>query len=466
MPRAAGGRLSEIFGPATVETDRFLRSTGMEWGARRNVRRLREEGGIEQDLVTWYCRGVNAYVDGLDRGELPLEFRLLDYRPDRCTPMQVFRVLQYMNFDLSYETDDPGYSTVRARVGEEAFDLLYPRDSRLYAPIVEGPYGRRPEEPVRSPADTALTRLAPSEGSTREAPRTASTGDLPAIVEDVLAAGRRDPVKGSNNWAVRGDRSATGAPLLAGDMHLSLTLPAIWYEAHIVTPERNSYGVTVPGSPVLVEAFNRHLGWTFTNTGADQIDHYALELDSTGTRYRYLNGWRELRIETDTIRVKGREPVLDTVRYAHWGPVIDRGSEPMAIQWTAHKSSTTLEALWRMNRARDYGEFREALRLWDTPMQNILYADVWGNISIRSTGHLPIRAAGHGSGLLDGSTRTFEWTGRVPFENLPHWTNPERGYLTSTNQQPTTPDYPFYLGHDWKDSFRSLRIDSLLSGQP
>lgn len=462
LPRAAAGRLSEVFGPRAIGTDRFLRSTGMEWGARRNLRRIEEEDGIEARLIEWYCAGVNHYVDGLGTGELPIEFRLLDYRPDRCTGMQVLRMWQYMNYDLTYETDDPGYSTVRARVGEDGFRTLFPRNSRLYAPIVEGPYAGRPEGPIQTPSDTALTDASPGgtepDGHAARPGTERSTRFLEALTEGGPAG-----IKGSNNWAVHGDRSAAGGPLLAGDMHLSLTLPAIWYEAHLVTPDMDIYGVTVPGAPILIEAFNRNLGWAFTNTGADQIDHYALELDSTRTRYRFLNGWRDLTVRLDTIRVDGREPVVDTVKYAHWGPLLEGTAEPMAVQWTAHRSSTTLRALWEMNHAGDYGEFRDALRRWDSPMQNILYADVWGNIAVRSTGYLPIRAAGHGSGLLDGSSRTFEWTGRLPFEDLPTWSNPDRGYLTSTNQQPTTPDYPFYLGHDWNDSFRSLRIDSLLS---
>lgn len=455
LPRAASGRLSEVFGPRALETDRFLRSTGMEWGARRNLRRIRAEDDVEARLIDWYCAGVNHYLDGLERGELPVEFRLLDYRPQRCSGMQVLRMWQYMNYDLTYRTDDPGYSTVRARVGAEDYEMLYPRHSRLYAPIVEGPYAGRDQGPIRAPADTAVTGLRPAGGGTAPVDR---------FLELITEGGPGTP-KGSNSWAVRGERSATGAPILAGDMHLSLTLPAIWYEAHLVTPDMNTYGVTVPGAPILIEAFNRHLGWAFTNTGADQIDHYALELDSTGTRYRYLNGWRELEVRPDTIPVKGRPPVVDTLRFAHWGPLVRGTSEPTAIQWTAHKRSTTLEALWEMNHAEDYEAFREGLRSWDSPVQNIIYADVWGNIAIRSTGFVPVRAAGHGSGLLDGSSRTFEWTGRIPFQDLPHWRNPERGYLTSTNQQPTMPDYPYYLGHDWNDSFRSLRIDSLLSGR-
>jgi penicillin amidase len=277
--------------------------------------------------------------------------------------------------------------------------------------------------------------------------------------------------KGSNNWAAHGSRSATGAPLLAGDMHLSLSLPAIWYEAHLVTPSMNTYGLTVPGAPILVEAFNDHLGWAFTNTGADQIDHYALALDSTGTRYRFGDGWRDLEFVIDTIRVNHGTPVLDTLRYSHFGPV--HLPEPNAVDpvnpggavaehWVAHEQSRTLLALWHMNHAASLEAFEDGLRDWGTPMQNILYAGTDGHIALRSTGLLPLRSGGHGRGLLDGTSDAHAWTGFVPFDALPYSRDPAQGFLTSSNQKPTDASYPHYLGHDWRDGWRSLRLDTLL----
>jgi penicillin amidase len=251
-------------------------------------------------------------------------------------------------------------------------------------------------------------------------------------------------------------------------MHLAVTLPSIWYEAHLVTPTTNAYGLTIPGAPVLVQAFNRHVGWALTNTGADQIDHYALTLDSSRTRYRYEGEWRDLRRTVDTIRVKGGDPVLDTLYFSHHGPVRFPDTETgpvVAERWTAHRPSRTLRALWDMNRADSTAAVTEALRRWDTPMQNVLYAGSGGDIAIRSTGYLPVRRAGHGRGLLPGSTDTYAWTGRVPFDSLPAARNPAQDFLASANQKPTGPRYPYYLGYDWPDGYRSMRIDSLLRGQ-
>ncbi len=446
--RAASGRLAEALGPAAVPADRFLRSTGMERGARRNLERIRRADGEELALLDAYCRGVNAYLRTLDWADLPFEFRLLGYRPDACTPLLPLRVLQYMNYDLTYRTDDAGYGLMKERLGEDAFRLLYPAEPRYSVPIV--PSSHEPSEARESalPAERAEPAL-----------HRGGASSLSSLLE-----GYR-PGKGSNNWAVYGERSSTGRPILAGDVHLSVTLPAIWYEVHLVTPEMNVYGVTVPGAPVPIEAFTENVAWAFTNTAADQIDHYRLDVDSSTRTYRFEGARRRLEAVPDTILVNRSDPIVDTLYYSHWGPVVEREDRWTAVQWTAHDTSRTLAALWEMNHARHHADFQAALRKWDTPMQNILYADREGTVSMRSTGYLPVRSGGTGAGLLDGSSRAGAWIGRVPFEELPFAVNPERGYLTSTNQKPTDAAYPHYLGHDWGRTYRSIRIDTLLRRQ-
>jgi penicillin amidase len=469
VTRVAAGRLSAALGPSMLDTDRYLLRTGMEMGARRTWQRIRENDGIEKRIVEAYVAGVNARLERLAPQELPLEFRLLGYAPDPYTPMDVMRLLQYMTFNLTYDTDSPAYAALRQAMTGRAFRRLYPRDQDLYVPIVP-PSGDDSvgENAATSPSKTVETFRGTGETFRRNV-STAFSGDT-FIQQHPYAIRNTQYAKGSNNWAVGPRRSATGAPILAGDMHLDLTLPSIWYEAHLATPSMNTYGVTTPGAPLPIAAFNNYVGWTLTNVGADQIDHYALELDSSGTRYRYEGAWRPIRTVVDTIPVVGAAPVLDTLRYAHWGPVIQndapRTGAPVAVQWVGHEASTSLRALWGMNHARSEAEMQEAMRSWDTPSQNILVADRKGAISIRSTGLLPVRRGGHGAGLLDGSTDRFAWTGRIPFGELPHARNPKRGYLMSANQQPTDSSYRYYLDHDWRNGFRSLRIDSLLNRKP
>ncbi len=450
LPRVAAGRLSEVFGAASLDADRFLRSTGMEWSARRDAARIGQQEGPERDLVAWFAAGANAYVDGLEERDLPFEFRLLGYRPERYSALHAVRLLQYFNYDLSYRTDAASYGTLQARLGADAFARLYPRFQQWFVPIIPEPGGGAP--PPATVAETASPAARAA---------LATLAEAQARLKGTWAEGFV-PGKGSNNWVVDGRHAATGAPILAGDMHLSLTLPAIWYEAHLVTPTMNTYGVSAPGTPLPTQAFTDYVAWAFTNTGADVIDHYALDLDETRRRYRYGAGYRDLEAVLDTIFVRGGPPVVDTLYYAHWGPVVFSDSGAVAVRWVSHEPSRTLRALWGMHHARGLDDFQEALRFWDTPMQNIVQADVEGNVAIRSTGYLPIRKAGHGMGLLDGSTDAFEWIGRVPFEELPQAFNPAQGFLSSTNQQPTDSTYRYYLGYDWHTSYRSLRIDTLL----
>ncbi len=459
LSRVGSGRLSEVLGPSAVEMDRFLRQTGMERGVHRNLERLNREGGIEKDLAQWYGIGVNAWISQLEAADLPFEMRLLGYEPQPYTVTTALRVLQYMTLDLTFRTDEPALDAVRKKLDPGERSRLYPSQSWLYRPIIPllpgEPVGGMINGPVYG---SSLRESVAAKGIAAGTP-------LEEWLNGTIAEGYLHG-KGSNNWAVHGNRSSTGAPILAGDMHLRLTLPAIWYEAHIVTPTINAYGVTIPGAPILVEAYNDFVGWAFTNTGLDQVDHYALEIDSSASRYRYNDTWRAFETKLDTIYVKGAEPVVDTLYASHWGPALVGQERAIAIRWVGHETSRTLRALWEMIHAVDLASFDRATRFWDTPSQNILAADIYGNIAIRATGYLPIRAGKTGAGLLDGSSDSDAWVGRIPFDELPHARNPEIGYLTSTNQQPIGAGYPYYLKGDWQDSYRSLRIDQLLGSKP
>ncbi len=452
MARLAAGRLSEIFGPASLEADRYLRATGMDWAARKIAAAIERDNGIQKDLTSWFAAGANAFINNLTYARLPLEFKLFHYKVEPYTTLNAARLIQYFNYDLSFETDEAGYGELLQRLGEEEYRRLYPRHSPRYKPIIPEPYSQ--ETGLASRDSRALY----------DSSALALLGRMQHTLQAVGAEGFRPP-KGSNNWAVSGSRSLTGQPILAGDMHLSLSLPSIWYEAHLVTPTTNIYGVLAPGTPLLIEAFNDHVAWAFTNSGLDGIDHYLLRLDESRKQYYYDEAWHDLTRVLDTIRVKGASPVIDTLMYTHLGPVVMDSDAAIALRWVAHDENNTLRALWRMQKADGAAALDSALADWYAPAQNVLFADAHGTIGIRVAGMMPIRGYGDGVGLLDGTTSTTAWTGAVPFADMPHSMQPERGYLTSTNQQPTTHDYPFYVGHDWPSAYRSLRIDTLLSGK-
>lgn len=445
--RVASGRLASLLGDGAVDADRFLRRTGMEIGARLNADRILREDGIERTVIEAFCDGANAYIDALDRASLPFEYRLLGAQPERCTIMTPMRLMQYMAYDLSFRTDDASYGTMRERLADGDFAELFETDGRLYVPIVND----TPSSSIEHrPADIG----ARVQNKWLDVHRSLEGTSIEGFVHG----------KGSNNWAVTGSRSTTGAPILAGDMHLSLTLPSIWYEAHLSTPNWNLYGVTAPGAPLPIQSFTDSLGWAFTNTGSDQVDHYALQLDSSRTRYLYDGSYRELDAVIDTIRVLGGRDVVDTMHISHWGPVM-MDEDPIAIRWVAHGENRVMEALYGMSFARNLDDFERALENWHAPMQNILYADHAGNIAIRSTGRFPLRHSGSGAGLLDGSNNDGEWVGEIPFNELPHALNPASGFLSSTNQRPTSSSYAHYLGHDWRPGYRSIRINELLRGR-
>ncbi|MEM1095826.1 MAG: penicillin acylase family protein [Bacteroidota bacterium] len=463
IPRVASGRLAEAFGAGSVGTDRFLRRTGMDWAAPRILEAIEARNDIEYDIMEWYSMGVNAYLDTLDPSDLPLEFRLLGYTPDRYSPLQMIRLLQYMTFDLTYNSDDAEYAAMRQALTDEEYNQLFPEYADLYVPIIPETGGMVTDSlRLRRPAPDATTTASAAWQHARDL--LAAHHDARQALKGTAAEGYVFG-KGSNNWGVNGSRSATGMPILADDMHLALSLPAIWYEVHLVTPTRDVYGVTLPGAPAIVVGYNDHIAWGVTNTGADQIDHYALTLDDSGTRYLHNGQYKPLEEVIVPINVNGGEAVADTLYYSHWGPTLKNDSGAVAIQWVGHKPTHTLRALWGINEATSYGEMTEALVHWGNPMQNILAADVHGNLGIRSTGYWPIRQSGTGAGLLDGATDSSAWVGRLPLDQMPSSLNPEQGFLTSTNQQPADRSYPHYQNHDWSTGLRSLRADSLFRGK-
>ncbi len=454
VSRVAAGRMSEIFGPGSIETDKYLRATGMNWAAKQIARAHAQEQSHDHDLMTWFSEGVNTYINGLSDAEWPFEFKLFGYAPERHTPLHGILLMQYFNFDLSFGSDEIAYGLAQARLSPEDYAELYPRHATRYKPIIPSSEMEEAKKPLSETGDISMA--SPS-----------ALALLKRMQKTLREHGIEgyQPSKGSNNWAVTGERSATGSPVLAGDMHLALTLPSIWYEAHLITPSMNTYGVLSPGSPMLIEAFNDHVSWTYTNSGLDGIDHYLLRLSKDERSYEFDGDWMALQMLLDTIRVKGGQAIIDTLVLSHLGPVMRDSSTAVAIKWVAHEKNYLMTALWEMNRAKDAAQLDSALHNWHSPAQNILYADTRGTIGIRVAGIAPLRGSGHGVGFLDGSTSSTEWTGNIPFEDMPSAVNPARGYLTSTNQQPTTADYPYYLNHDWPAAYRSLRIDTLLSGK-
>ncbi|HRQ11349.1 MAG TPA: penicillin acylase family protein [Trueperaceae bacterium] len=450
--RVGSGRLSEVIGEATVSTDRFIRTLGIEQAAESGLEALSPEA---RGLIDAYVAGINAYL-AQRRGALPVEFLLLGFEPAPFEPVDVLVWAKMMAWDLGDNWSD---ELLRAQLVKQ----LAPADvSAMIAELWPG-------------YDDAATVVVP-EGAAEYL----RDLDVTALLE--LAGPPKPDGYGSNNWVLSGDVTATGKPILANDPHLSLQAPSLWYFAHLVAPGVNVMGATLPGTPaVLLGRTDRH-AWGFTNNGADVQDLFLERLDpSDAGRYLTPDGSEPFTTRQEVIKVKGQDDVVVQVRSTRHGPVIsdvDSRSrevaggplggpdEVLAFSWTAlAPGDRTIESVLGMNTATSWGEFEDALELFVAPMQNIVYADVDGVVAYYAPAHVPIRAGGIGAVPTRGWTGEGDWIGQVPFDALPHVIQPASGRIVTANQRVVPEDYPYYLTRDWTAPYRAERINALLDGQ-
>jgi penicillin amidase len=458
---AASGRLTEIGGRALLAADREIRTLGMPRAAERAWAAL-PAGAPARVATEAFAEGVNSYIDSMSPAEVPLEFRLLGISPERWKPVNSFHLLERMGWTLAYD-DDLARVATRAHVGDAAADALFPIRSPIQEPI-------QPNGQTKPRFDFAPI---PPPGR----PDTAAAALL-ALLRDVAPNGPRPgngpagDALGSNNWAVAPRRTAAGAALLAGDPHLELTLPSIWYEVQVTVPGvLDVYGVTIPGAPGVIIGFNRDIAWTFTNTAADVMDYFAETVDDSvhPTRYMVDGQWKPLELRVE--RYEGRHGTTvatDTVRYTARGPMRRSGARWLSLRWTVLETSASLGAFDKVAKARSVDEFRQATDVYAAPAQNMLVADRKGHIGIRSTGRFPIRSGdGRGDVVRDGSRSANDWQGDWPLGRYPGAIDPAQGFLASANQQPVDPNVePAFLGTSWYSPWRALRINALLRAAP
>ena len=440
--RIGKGTLSAIVGEGTLDTDCFLRTVGLRRAAEHDWTLLDAD---TQALLEAYAQGVNAYMES-HRDELPLEFTILGVDPEPWSPIDSLTWGEAMAFRLSEKYK---FEILRARLvaelGEEAAQELMP------------PY----------PADAPL--IIPPEAHSYAWLRGASSADSDALAPFL---GPQGAVWGSNNWVVHGSRTETGQPLLANDMHLPLDMPSIWYENGLHGGRFDVVGYSFPGAPAVIVGHNAHIAWAVTNLPADVQDLYVEKLDdpTNPTQYEYEGQWHDLEIIPETIEVKGNDPVLLNVLITRHGPILNdvvsalEDAEPVALRWTSHDGNRIFGSVLGLNVATNLDEFRQALRQWDAPCQNFVFADTAGNIGYQTPCQIPIRAPGH-QGLVPvpGWTGEYEWQGTIPFEELPSVLNPTPGYIVSANNRVVPDDYPHHLAYEWAAPYRAQRITDLLA---
>ncbi len=443
--RAVAGTLTELVGAVALPLDREARRQGLAVAAEAKWAASAPDAPARKAIEA-YMDGVNAYVRGMDRADLPLEYRLLARRPREFQPQDTYYLLARMSLTLAWQDSELRREAVAAVVGREATDALFPVNAPIQEPIEPVPGrrapriadGRLPPPAVPAPADLAAARR---------------WLDTRALFSSAPRLTRGEAVVGSNNWAVAPERSASGHALLAGDPHLQLTLPSIWYEAHMVVPGvLDVYGVTLPLAPLVPIGFNRDVAWTATNTGADVMDFYTETVDDTVAPTRYLvdGAWRDLESRVETYRdAAGVVLAVDTLYRTHRGPVLRTPAGFVSMRWTALEISGEGAALRAASYAHSAEEWYAAMAGYRAPAQNFLVADRDGHIGIRSVGRYPVRPQGRGDIVFDGSTTASDWTDDWAYERSPAAFDPAQGYLASANQQPIDPAVrPGYLGWD------------------
>ena len=466
--RLAAGRLAEVAGIQVLESDKKYKSLCLTDAAQRAMQAV--QAMDEFKIVEAFTNGVNFHLSQLKKSELPLEYKLLNFTPESWKPVNLFLLLKLMAWDLSGSFDDLRIGVIHEKLGDGAAYELFPVNRPYEIPIIPN---------VASEPSASLLRIHSTPFHLHKQDKTFQAGFTPSQnifrqfprFRNPLAAVQREQssrqLLGSNNWVIDGSKSASGHAILASDPHLSLTLPSIWYEAHLVTPEMDVRGVSLLGTPGIIIGFNRHIAWGQTNVGADVTDFFIEQFDSEKReKYLYNDEWLPVKKKTEIIKVKGSDDEEVTIEFTHHGPLVTRHNQTVAMKWIGHDASLEVLTFVKLNKAKCYDDFCEALRHYNCPAQNFAYADVDGNIAMWCAGKYPIRKNGDGRIPVDGTTDQFEWMGYVPFEEIPHSLNPPQHFLVSNNQRPAGPDYSHYLGWKWYGAYRSRRINELLKSNP
>ncbi|MEJ7618157.1 MAG: penicillin acylase family protein [Pyrinomonadaceae bacterium] len=464
LRRTARGELSEIFGRVALEEDKRRRVFNFAALAEHMARTASPQLRAAMDS---YARGVNAYIATLDEKTLPLEFRVLQYKPRAWQPSDSHVVGKIFAEVLSTSWPADLARSALGALSSSQTEKLFPDVSPLDVLVVGSdrkvaPRTKRTGKELRQVAADADVRQF--------------LGELHQLAETTRATFKRigldaEDLAASNNWVISGRRSATGKPLLANDPHLAPSTPSIWYLTHLKAPGVHAAGVTAPGLPGIVIGHNECIAWGMTNLGPDVQDLYLEKFDpADARRYRTPTGWRTAEVRREEIKVRKSvtDPTLEIVDFevtvTRHGPIVyEKDNRRYALRWTAlAPDAIEFDSSYKINRARNWNEFRSALANYPGPTQNFVYADTSGNIGYYGAGRIPVRRTGDGSLPYDGSTDAGAWTRFIPFAELPHVYNPPSGVIVTANSRVVGRSYPYHLTHRWSPPYRARRIYDLL----
>ncbi|MDH5475010.1 MAG: penicillin acylase family protein [Cyclobacteriaceae bacterium] len=442
---AAAGRISELIGEKGINFDRAQRRKGMVFGAKNTLHEMYNNKKIGK-LIDAYAQGVNSYINQLEYKDFPIEYKLLDYQPEEWTSLKSALILEYMIDNLTGWENDLENTNALQLLGQEKFDFLFPEWLEGIDPVI--------------PSDS-IWGFTPLEVSSHE------EGFASSLIKEVLP--KPDPDNGSNNWAVSGIKTKSGKPILANDTHLGLNLPSLWILMQLQSPDVNVYGYTFTGALGITIGFNENSAWGYTNAPRDTRDWYKITFkDASKTEYWYDSSWVATTKVVEEIKLRGKPSYFDTVTYTHHGPVVyddtflSDEKNNFALRWTGHEPSNVQTAIHDLNRAQNYAEYRKAIENWETPSQNIVYANTNGDIALTVQGKYPVKWKGQGKFLMDGSNPDMEWGDYIPMQHNAAQYNPKRNYVSSANQHSVDPQYPYYVYNGGNEAYRNRRINRLL----
>ena len=449
MRRFGGGELSEILGEPLLKLDREQRILGLRAAAAKS---LQTANPRDRAFLEAYARGVNAYIAEHSH-KLPVEFRILGYAPKPWQVEDSLVIANEMVKDLNYHYffDALAREKILAKLGPELTADLY----------VNRSWHDRPPTVMREDLNQPDNNSGDSDDEDDDSPDNSVTHKTSpadrALAEEGL------PVDGSNDWVVSGAHTVTGKPLLCDDMHLGHQMPNLWYEAHLRSGTLDVAGVTLPGMPFVIVGHNQRIAWGFTNVGPTVTDVYIENFNAQGA-FQTPNGWVQPEHRVEVIHVKGKPDVSVDVKTTRHGPIVTElvpgETRPLALRWTLYDNLHV--PLFDINTAQNWQDFRRAFSQFDAPGQNVVYADVDGNIGYQATGKVPIRAAGDGSLPASGADNAHEWISYIPFEKLPSIYNPPSGIIATANGRIAPDNYPYSISMEWEAPWRTARIYHVL----
>ena len=458
------GRTAELSGPSAVNTDKFLRTIGLYRAAQAD---WQAAGAEDQQVLTAFANGVNAFVD-THKDNLPLEFTLIGIKWEPWQPTDTLVWAKVMALDLG---GNRSVELLRSRLIEKlgvdkASELMpsYPK---------EGPFIIPPE--AKKYADAGILNSNSEIASSQSALLAMTIGNpnFASIQAMDELVGIREGI-GSNNWVIDGSKTTTGKPILANDPHLGIQIPSIWYmvglhcETISIYCPYNMVGAAFPPAPGVIIGHNDRIAWGVTNTGPDVQDFFIEKLNPANpNQYEYQGKFEDFQIIKETLKVKGGADQTIEVKISRHGPiltpVLDGVTQPLALQWTALKEKSSLwQSVMAIDRAQNWNEFRAALKSWDAPSQNFVYADVDGNIGYQMPGNIPIRGKGDGSVPVPGWTGEYDWKGYVPYDELPFVYNPPTHYIATANHAVVPTTYKYLITLDWSVPYRAQRINDMI----